>query len=184
MGDAGLDAAHLAERIRLTSGGQEEEARAAVAMVFRMRHGALQLLLVKRAVVEGDPWSGDMAFPGGKRMKGDHSIMDTVVREVQEETGIELRACRHLGSLGAVYSTVRPNLGVLPMVFLRDHDSEIRMNEELVSYQWVNLERLQKSRGRATVKGRDVPAYMIADEVVWGLTYRIIEILLKLVEKS
>jgi 8-oxo-dGTP pyrophosphatase MutT (NUDIX family) len=178
-----LDAAHLAERIRLTARGQEE-ARAAVAMIFRMRQGALQLLLVKRAVVEGDPWSGDTAFPGGKRMKGDRSIMDTVVREVREETGIDLRACRHLGSMETVYSTVRPSLGVLPIVFLRDSDSEIRMNEELVSYQWVDLEGLQTSRGRATVKGRDVPAYMIEGEVVWGLTYRIIEILLKLVEEN
>jgi hypothetical protein len=55
------------------------------------------------------------------------------------------------------------------------------MNEELVSYQWVDLKRLQASRGRATVKGRDVPAYLIAGEVVWGLTYRIIERLLEIV---
>ena len=176
-----MDAAHLAERIRVTAGGKKEEARAAVALIFREHEGTLQLLLVKRAIVEGDPWSGDMAFPGGKRMKEDHSIMDTVVREVQEETGIDLRACRHLGSMGTVYSTVRPTLGVLPLAFLRDSDSEIRMNEELVSYQWVDLKRLQASRGRATVKGRDVPAYLIAGEVVWGLTYRIIERLLEII---
>lgn len=155
-----------------------------MALIFSMRQGALQLLLVKRAVIEGDPWSGDMAFPGGKRMSGDRSIMDTVVREVQEETGIDLRACRHLGAMGTVYSTVRPSLGVLPIVFLRDSDSEIRINEELVSYQWVDLEGLQTSRGRATVKGRDVPAYRIEGEVVWGLTYRIIEVLLKLVDDN
>jgi 8-oxo-dGTP pyrophosphatase MutT (NUDIX family) len=179
-----LDAAHLAERIQLTARGKEGEAKAAVAMIFRTRHGALQLLLVKRAVVEGDPWSGDMAFPGGKRMKGDCSIMDTVVREVQEETGIDLRACRHLGSMETVYSMVRPSLGVLPIVFLRDSDSEIRMNEELVSYQWVDLEVLHTSREEATVKGRDVSAYRIEGEVVWGLTYRIIEGLLELVREN
>jgi 8-oxo-dGTP pyrophosphatase MutT (NUDIX family) len=176
-----LYAAHLAERIRLGARAPGEETKAAVAIIFRERLGVLQLLLVKRAVVEGDPWSGDMAFPGGKRMSGDRSIMDTVVREVQEETGIDLRACRHLGAMGTVYSTVRLSLGVLPMVFLRDSDSEIRMNEELVSYQWVDLEELRASRGRATVKGHDVPVFQIVGEVVWGLTYRIIERLLELI---
>lgn len=162
-----------------------EKAIAAVAVVFLEEDDGLKLLLVKRAVVLGDPWSGDMAFPGGKRHPGDETIHDTVVREVSEETSIDLTAGRFLGMMEEVLSNARPGMRVLPMIFLLDEVPEIRINEELSKYVWTKFSDLPSSRGRTIVKNRfDTPVFHVGDDVVWGLTYRMVENLLALVEES
>jgi len=170
------------ERIRSrlrTHGG--EGAMAAVVILFRRGSNDLELLLVKRALILSDPWSGDMAFPGGKRSPKDGGLMETALREVLEETGIDLRSGSHLGMMETVFSTVRPGMGVLPFVFLVDGEPRVRLNEELSTFMWVPLGKLSGSRGRALVKNMYVPAFHVDGEVVWGLTYRMLESLLEIV---
>jgi 8-oxo-dGTP pyrophosphatase MutT (NUDIX family) len=163
-----------------TEGG--EGAKAAVAILFRKGNEELELFLVKRALVPSDPWSGDMAFPGGKRGPNDRDLMETASREVLEETGIDLNGASYLGMMDPAFSTVRPGMGVLPFVFVVEDALEIRLNEELSSFLWVPLEELRGSRGRAVVKRREVPVFHVEGEVVWGLTYRMLDKLLELVE--
>ena len=157
-----------------------ENANAAVAILFRRAEGELELLLVKRAEVPGDPWSGDMAFPGGKRIPQDRNIMHTVVREVREETNIDLEANLFQGKMEIVFSTVRPGYSVLPLVFLQETEADIKINEELTSYLWASFNKLEGSRDRTMIKNLIVPVFRVKGEVVWGLTYRIIENLLEL----
>ena len=57
-------------------------AQAAVAILVRPHKNDLEFFLVKRAEVDDDPWSGDMAFPGGKKNLQDKSLIDTATREV------------------------------------------------------------------------------------------------------
>ena len=151
-----------------------ENANAAVAILFRRVEGELELLLVKRAEVPGDPWSGDMAFPGGKQIPQDRDIMHTVVREVREETNIDLEANLFLGKMEIVFSTVRPDYSVLPLVFLQETEADIKINEELTSYLWAPFNKLEGSRDRTMIKNLTVPVFRVLGEVVWGLTYRII----------
>jgi 8-oxo-dGTP diphosphatase len=160
------------------------DASAAVAIIFRENKREPELLLVKRAEVPGDPWSGDMAFPGGKRGPQDRDIRDTVAREVKEETNIDLGSDLYLGSMDSVFSMVRPDLAILPLVFLQVSEPEIRINDELTSFHWASFNNLEGSRGTAMVKARDVPAFHVEGEVIWGLTYRIIENLLELARKN
>ena len=76
--------------------------QAAVSVVIRGRP-QLELLLIKRARSERDPWSGHMALPGGRRDPDDTSLLDTAVRETREETGLDLAAGGvHLGRLEEV----------------------------------------------------------------------------------
>lgn len=46
-------------------------------------------MFIKRAVNSTDRWSGHVAFPGG-RQEGNETSYETVVREVEEEVGINL----------------------------------------------------------------------------------------------
>ena len=157
-----------------------ENTNAAVAILFKRAEGELELLLVKRAEVPGDPWSGDMAFPGGKRIPQDRDIMHTVVREVREETNIDLEANLFLGKMEIVFSTVRPGYSVLPLVFLQETEVDIKINEELTSYLWAPFNKLERSRDRTMIKNLTAPVFRVKGEVVWGLTYRIIENILEL----
>ena len=64
--------------------------RSSVAMVLQVRQGELHILMIKRAEREGDPWSGHMAFPGGRMDKGDANGYAVAVRETEEEVGLTL----------------------------------------------------------------------------------------------
>ena len=73
--------------------------RAAVAAIFTPQ---LDLLFMERAKVEGDPWSGHIAFPGGHEEDQDDSSLHTAMRETHEELGLDLSGAEVLGSLDEV----------------------------------------------------------------------------------
>jgi 8-oxo-dGTP pyrophosphatase MutT (NUDIX family) len=69
--------------------------RASVALLLRRRGDEqgeeLELLYILRPQSPRDPWSGQVAFPGGKQEPGDGgSDLRTALREVKEELGLDL----------------------------------------------------------------------------------------------
>ena len=157
----------------------DENAYAAVAILMRPVDDDLEVFLVKRAEVDGDPWSGDIAFPGGKRGSQDMSLVDTAVREVMEETSIDLRGLEPLGYLEPLFSWVRNTFSVQPILYLFEENPTIRLNYELTKYTWTRVKELEKTRSQAVVKGWDSPVFKVGEDVVWGLTYRMLERLIE-----
>ncbi len=174
------------ERLKRRLRGVEAlDAWAAVAILIREEVDDYETLLVRRAEVPGDPWSGDMAFPGGKKATGDHTLRDTVIREVREETGINLDSLTYIGGLPVVFSSLRPGRDVLPIVYLYEGRPEIRLNPELTAYRWVHLKELRASRTITHIKGYEEEAFKLSDDVVvWGLTYKMLNKLLELLDSS
>jgi len=162
--------------------GPEESSHAAVAILLRERNDDLEFFLVKRAEVEGDPWSGDMAFPGGKRGDDDRDLVETASREVLEETAIDLREKSKLGYMKPIFSSVRTNMKVQPIVYVYDEEPEVSLNYELTRYLWAPLSELVQSRTKQDVKGWNSDVYKYDGEVVWGLTFRMLEQLIKIIE--
>lgn len=158
--------------------------QAAVAVVVRAGP-ELEVLLIKRARREGDPWSGHMALPGGRRDPRDPSLLDTAVRETREETGLPLEESGvHLGRLETIkpLSPQLPRLSVTPHVFgVPSETSASPASPEVDAVHWVSLERLRHPDTRGTVEiplpggGRAFPCLRVAGDVVWGLTYRILD---------
>ncbi len=162
-----------------------EDADAAVALLLKPTDQALQVLFVKRVESSADPWSGQMAFPGGKRDVKDQTLKQTVVRETLEETNINLLGhCRFLGVMTTFRSTQRPEMKILPFVFLLERDPSIKLNEELEGFVWISLEGLVQSRSIAKFSFGEVHAYVVGNSVIWGLTYRILEAFFRLLECS
>lgn len=163
--------------------GSTEAVQAAVSLVLR-GSAELELLLIKRARSERDPWSGHMALPGGRRDPVDGSLEETAVRETEEETGVDLaRDGARLGALDPVApSGVRlPRLAIHPFVFGVLHDATARVaSREVERVLWVELARLRGPGGRGRVEielpggPRTFPCFHVGGEVVWGLTYRIL----------
>ena len=162
--------------------GPDEDSHAAVAILLRERNDDLEFFLVKRAEVEGDPWSGDMAFPGGKRGRDDRNLVETASREVLEETAIDLRERSKLGYMKPIYSSVRTNMKVQPIVYEFDEEPEVNLNYELTRYLWAPLKELGQSKTKENVKGWNSDIYKYDGEVVWGLTLRMLEQLIELIE--
>lgn len=160
----------------LKTASEVQNADAAVALLLKPANRDFEVLLVKRAENPSDPWSGQMAFPGGKRDPKDRDIKQTVFREALEETSIDLaHGCRFLGVLESMKSTVRPEMLIAPFVILLEHEPTITLSEELEEYLWVSLNALRRSKGTANFSFGEVPAYFVEGNVVWGLTYRILE---------
>lgn len=164
--------------------GAAEILQAAVALV--VRGGAeLEVLLIKRAKREGDPWSGHMALPGGRRDPGDASLLETAIRETREETAVDLQARGvHLGRLEEVrpQSPRLPKLSVTPHVFGVPADTPAHAaSGEVDAVHWVSLARLRTAETKGQVEiplpggSRSFPCLLVADDAVWGLTYRILD---------
>lgn len=155
---------------------EEQKASAAVALLLNPVHEQITVLFVKRVNNPADPWSGQMALPGGKCELDDQNLKDTVTRETAEETGIDLEGCQFLGVLEAVTSAPRPDMKILPFVILCEREPAIILNEkELEGFVWISLADLIQNRGSIDFGFGEFPAYIVGDTVIWGLTYRIME---------
>jgi 8-oxo-dGTP pyrophosphatase MutT (NUDIX family) len=153
---------------------------AAVAVVIAPDPDAV--LLIRRAERTGDPWSGHMALPGGRREPGDSDLLTTAIRETSEEVGFVLLPQDLAGTLDDVVprSPVLPPIAVRPFVFTPASRPQLVLNPEVADARWVQLDRLldPESRRRAQVEihgGRlEVEAYHLEDAIVWGMTERIL----------
>jgi 8-oxo-dGTP pyrophosphatase MutT (NUDIX family) len=159
---------------------------AAVAVTLFDGPAGTELLLIKRVEHSGDPWSGQMALPGGRMEQEDADLLETAVRETREETGVDLAEVRLLGSLDDLSPTTPhlPPIYVRPFVFGLDERPHAEALEEVDLTLWVGLEELAGSRvrERIQVSGFDieVDGYRLGPHLVWGMTERILTPLVEL----
>ena len=177
-----MDYNGITEKLSKTLKPAEDlDAGAAVVVLLRAADQEFQVLFVKRAEKLTDPWSGQTAFPGGKRDTEDKDLKETVVRETLEETGMNLlEGCRFLGAMEPVRSTQKPEMQILPFVVLLEKEEAIKLNEELTGYFWTPLKELAKHKGTVKFSFGEYPAYIIENHIIWGLTYKIMHNLLSL----
>lgn len=168
-----------------------EAGRAHAAVSLILRAGPqLELLLIRRAEAEGDPWSGHMALPGGRRDPLDESLLQTAMRETLEETGIRLvESGVVLGPLAPLAPATRrlPPISIFPFVFgvpegIRAQAASREVDEVL----WAPLPFLRSPEASGTVDvplgevSRVFPCIRFDDRVIWGLTYRILQELFRM----
>jgi 8-oxo-dGTP diphosphatase len=172
-------AERLTEMLKQTS--ENLDANAAVVVLLKSTDQDFQVLFVKRTEKSCDPWSGQTAFPGGKRDPKDRNLKETVVRETLEETSINLlEGCRFLGAMEPVRSTQKPEMKILPFIVLLEKEQTIKLNEELTEYFWTPLKELAKHKGTIEFNFGEYSAYIIENHIIWGLTYKIMHNLLSL----
>ncbi len=181
----------LAERVRLEESEEAGLRWAAVALVLRgATLAAAELLFIRRAERVGDPWSGHVAFPGGRRDRGDLSLEETARRESMEELGLDLGAnARLIGVLDDLRprSAALPSIAVRPFVYALEREVGLVPNVEVHSAFWVPVAELMDparatehvfDRGGARLR---FPAYRWGEDVVWGMTERLVTQLVSIV---
>ncbi|HEX4513334.1 MAG TPA: CoA pyrophosphatase [Polyangiaceae bacterium] len=166
--------------------GDAEGLRAAVAAIMREHDGRAELLFIKRADRADDPWSGHMAFPGGRKQGTDRSLLHTSQRETLEEIGLDLTSrARVVARLPDVmpYASMPHPLTVTAFLFVLDAPADLTLNEEVAAVVWAPLEGVLRGDGATKFhwqKGGvdlQLPAIDIEGNIVWGLTYRMLELM-------
>lgn len=162
--------------------------RAAVACVVRFGDAGAEVLLMERAVREGDRWSGQISFPGGREEEGDADLVATAIRETREELGVDLtRGARLIGALEPIRAIARGKIlpmTITPFVFHLAEPQEILLGDEAVAAFWLPLE----AAARGTLDGEyeyrlgpvkmKFPCWQCEGRTVWGLTYQMLRQLL------
>ena len=60
----------------------------------------MKVVFIQRSISENDPWSGQMAFPGGRREDIDTIAGDAACRESFEEIGVRLKKSNQIATRG------------------------------------------------------------------------------------
>ena len=181
--------AGLAERLATALAARQRERvvrpearRAAVAVVVS-REDDPALVFIRRKVRQSDPWSGQMAFPGGFQAGSGESLATTAAREAFEETGLDLAA--H-GRLLGVMDDFSPRTPFLPPIVVTPHVFAVGAREPLAPGDeadealWIPARDIFDPANRTTFAialpggERAFPAIEVGSHLVWGLTERIL----------
>ncbi len=160
-----------------------EARRAAVALILRGPGRNLEMLMIRRAEHDGDPWSGDLGFPGGKVDFDDVSARSAAERETLEELGLELPDDAYLGRLDDISGAYLP-VNVSCFVYYLEQPIPFELNPEITHYWWIPLQRFfepERHRHVAFTYRNQHRARPVIDLVepefpfLWGITYRLVE---------
>lgn len=165
-----------ADRAAVHSNGQS-----AVALVLKDGPTGTEILFIVRSSHDRDPWSGNIAFPGGRYDAADPSHRATAERETLEELGLDLEQAEFLGELDQI---VGANLPVTVSCFVYWLAGEVPLhpNDEVERALWLPLATLLdcKRHQLTEVAFQDKrflrPALHIlppGGPVLWGITYRL-----------
>jgi len=159
-----------------------DPARPQAAVAILLAPDPVRLLLIRRAERAGDPWSGQLALPGGRREERDADLLDTALRETHEEVGLAIDRTAHRVTL----DDLAPVIPVLPPIMVRPFVLETRealaprVSDEVAAVSWVALDRLIVTGtyrvATIDVRGapREVPGYHLDEGLLWGMTERIL----------
>ena len=165
--------------------------RAAVAISVRSGVSGPEILMIQRAVRQGDPWSGHMGFPGGRKEESDASDMACAKRETREEIGFDLDihgelVCQ-LSDVNTGWRADRPEMLVAPFVFKVGSTPVFELNHEVDDTLWVPLSFLlneaNRSRHQWDWRGEvlESDAFTFDDRLIWGLSLMMIDELLQII---
>lgn len=174
--------AHALQHPRPTLQDIPGHRRAAVALLLSGEEGGRKILFIERATHPGDPWSGNIGFPGGKVETDDRDPRHAAERETMEELALDLSAAGYLGRLSDLDGAHLPVL-LSCFVYAVPFGVQPELSDEVKDAFWVSVADLIDLSRHGTHKftfsgdSFESPCISLPFEdkpVLWGLTYRLV----------
>lgn len=167
--------------------------QASVAMILSGREKDLEVCFIRRAERAGDPWSGQVAFPGGKADSSDRDAHSVAERETHEEVGLKLTASHRVGPLPTRQVATR-NLVLSPFIYHIGSDEKntvfAREPDEVAHVFWVPMSHLFKQSSATELEypiggsGMTFPGIRYQEDVIWGLTLNVLDSFAQIMQRE
>jgi 8-oxo-dGTP pyrophosphatase MutT (NUDIX family) len=155
---------------------------AVLVALYEATDGDLRVVLTKR---RGDlrRHAGEISFPGGRRDPQDATLLDTAMREAEEEIGLTRARATVVGALERT-STFATNYAIHPFVAVLDGEPTWTASRlEVDAVLEPTLLEVRAGRIRTRIERRGIAfeteAYAFEGQLAWGATARILEGLLR-----
>lgn len=156
-------------------------------MILADGASGLDVCFIRRAERAGDPWSGQVAFPGGRAGSEDRDALAVAERETREEIGLHLAPDHRIGPL-PVRNVVRPeptnSLTLSPFVYYVGTDSAaiptVTQAHEVADVFWAPLTHLFATSAATELDypiggvATTFPGIRFGEHVIWGLTLNVL----------
>ncbi|TMX41363.1 CoA pyrophosphatase [Vibrio rotiferianus] len=170
---------HKESLVRLAHLKNAELREAAVLIGFVEREQDLQVIFTKRAMhLRHHP--GQISFPGGKYEPEDGQLVNTALREVEEEIGIEPSHIRVFGQLPTLPTISQFNVTPFLAFVSPEYTTRIDPNEvdevfEVPANHILNPSKLFSNQFKLKNTSHRVFAIPFQQHFIWGMTAQIIE---------
>jgi 8-oxo-dGTP pyrophosphatase MutT (NUDIX family) len=164
------------------------QGHAAVALILRPVVSDLEILFIERAAHPQDPWSGNLAFPGGRLDPSDAGARQAAERETREEIGLDLAGADYLGQLDDILGAYLPvRVSCFVYGLMANAPLAVNCNHEVSDFFFVPLNKLRDPRRHFNAEIewrqelRQTPAIDLLGPgrpLLWGITYRLVDQLL------
>lgn len=165
---------------------------AAVAVLLFPFQNMVHTIFLQRSLNDGDRHSGQISFPGGKVDPEDLTLVDTALRELKEETNIQLSTLELVAHLTPLPVPVS-GFEVHPFIFSINYTPQVILQEtEAVNYFFIDLQKLKDPANYRTKDFeagsgliiRNVPYFNVGTPApLWGATAMITEEMLHWIDE-
>lgn len=168
------------EEIRSMGTGNDPVKSGVIILVYPGNGEEAHTVFIRRPQYDG-VHSGQIALPGGRQEEDDKDMMETALREAEEEIGIARQDVQVAGKLTDLYIPpsnylVSPFIGIIPdkPVFYPDNNEVAQIIELPLRIFVEDTYRTRVPITMATGECMDTPCYLVDHHTIWGATAMII----------
>ena len=136
-----------------------------------------KILMIKKPITMNHH-GGEIAFPGGKISNEDYDLLDTAIRETNEETGITITREQIIGQLKPV-TTLNSGFTILPFVCILNEINELIPKSEVEEFLEIPLIPLLQTLSNDTDPKhnsiQEMYTFTFENKVIWGASARMLK---------
>ena len=136
-----------------------------------------KILMIKKPITMNHH-GGEIAFPGGKISNEDYDLLDTAIRETNEETGITITREQIIGQLKPV-TTLNSGFTILPFISILDKINGLIPNSEVEEFLEIPLIPLLQTLSNDTDPKhnsiQEMYTFTFENKVIWGASARMLK---------